>query len=92
MATSPTYRVLSIDAWRYDGGWQWNQWYLAGHVYRHDIDGQSNRHILRVLREAGMLSQQSAGRLRIEDDQYNLVVCDRSNGEPVCAIEYGSER
>lgn len=82
------YKVLSIDAWRDRDGWQWNNWFNAGTV---ELDiNSSNRQILKAMREAGFLSDESKGRAAIVDDQYNLVITDRNTGEPVFAIEYGS--
>ena len=83
-----TYKVLSIDAWRYDGGWNWNQWFNAGEIELKTLD--SNRYVLKQMREQGFLSEYSKGRVYIDDDQYNLVICDRNNNMPIFAIEYGS--
>ena len=84
-----TYNVLSIDAWADGlGGWEWNQWFNAGSV---DLDNLDNtRQILAAMREQGFLSDESKGKVSIEDDQYNLVICDRNTQEPVFAIEYGN--
>jgi hypothetical protein len=87
-----TLQILSIDAWRYDGGWTWNNWFKAGTISGEDferIEG-SARKTLRWMRENGYLKASSAGMCSVEDDQYNLVICDRSNGEPLFAIEYGA--
>lgn len=92
MATEPKaeIRVLSIDAWRYDGGWTWNQWYEIGHVPREALD-MSTRKLLRFLRAEGLLGAGSVGRVRVEDDQYNLTVCAIGTGEPLIALEYGAD-
>lgn len=83
-----TYRVLNIDAWRDDeGGWTWNQWFNAGTVSL-NINA-TNRQILKAMRDQGYLSDYSKGRVAIDDDQYNLVILNKSNLEPVFAIEYG---
>ena len=84
-----TYKVLSIDAWREPEGWTWNQWYLVGTVELETLD--SPRKVLSAMRNAGYLSDDSKGRVYLDDDQYNIVVCDRNNGRPLFAIEYGSK-
>ena len=87
-------RILSIDAWRDPcGGWTWNQWFNRGTITRAEFDriADSPRRTLRWLRENGALSAFSAGRVRVEDDGYNLVICSRADGEPLIALEYGAE-
>lgn len=85
--------ILSIDAWRYPyGGWQWNDWRRCGTIDKATFEAlKTNRRTLRYLRDAGHLSAYSAGRVSVEDDGYNVVICDRSTGEPLIAIEYGPE-
>lgn len=85
-----TLRILSIDAWADgEGGWQWNQWYNVG-----EISGEcltwSNRKLLRYFRDEGYIKFDTNGKVTIEDDQYNLVVMERSNRRPLFAIEYGN--
>jgi len=82
------YPVILIDAWAYDEDWTWNTWQDIGRITV-NIDG-STRHILKRLREEHFLTDQSKGRVYIDDDQYNLVIRDRSTREPLIAIEYGS--
>lgn len=87
--------VLSIDAWRYDGGWTWNMWHKVGTVERTDFEtltaggAKSNRRVIRFFREHGYLSEGSKGKVAIEDDGYNVVVIDKGTREPLFAIEYG---
>jgi len=82
-----TYRVLNIDAWNSPEGWTWNSWQKAGTV-KLDINA-SDRQIIMAMREQGFLSDWSKGRVAVDDDQYNLVILNKSNQEPVFAIEYG---
>lgn len=84
-----TVRVLSIDAWRYDGGWNWNDWRAVGELPRETID-MSTRNVLRTMRKAGYLTDASKGRVSIEDDGYNIVVMRRHTLEPLFALEYGA--
>ena len=88
-AQSKTYRILSIDVWcNGDGGYDWNQWWHVGVI--DEPDTRSTRTLLRRLRLDGFLSWESCGRVYVEDDQYNLVVCERGNRRPLYAIEYGA--
>jgi hypothetical protein len=85
-------RILQIDAWRNSDGWDWNDWFKIGEIDRDEFEElDSNRKLLRWLREAGILSDSSAGKLYIEDDQYNLIICKRGTNRPLLAIEYGVE-
>ena len=82
-------RILSIDAWRStDGGWQWNNWHSIGECPL-EVTGLGTRAFLKWLRENGILTAKSAGRVRVEDDQFNLVIVERHSGEPLIAVEYG---
>lgn len=84
-----TYRILSIDAWREDNGWTWNNWF---HVGDFDLPQflDSNRKILQFMRESGYLTEYSKGRCAVDDDGYNVVILDRATREPLFAIEYGN--
>ncbi len=88
-----TLNILSIDAWRYgDEGWNWNAWYKVGSIDRATLATlDTNRKLLRYMREHGFLSSGSAGRVAVDDDQYNVVIVDKGTREPLFAIEYGSE-
>jgi len=83
------FKILSIDAWggTERGSWEWNNWHTIGEI---EAIPDTNRKILKLLREEGFLSRGSIGAVEIDDDQYNLVICDRSNHEPLIAIEYGA--
>ena len=85
-----TYRLLSIDAWRdINNGWTWNNWHAIGSVPMDLID-KSPRQVFAYLRAQGFLSPQSAGRVALHDDQYNIVITERGTREPLFAIEYGA--
>lgn len=84
-----TFRVLSIDAWRgHEGGWDWNKWFDVGRAPVETLN-YTPRRLLAWFRDEGYLSAQSAGRLAVQDDGYNIVITDRRNGCPLYAIEYG---
>lgn len=81
--------VLSVDALRDGQGWSWNMWHNVGQ-YPVDLLDKSPRQILKWMRDEGYLSESSKGRAAIEDDQYNVVIVDRSTGQPLFALEYGN--
>lgn len=90
MATK-TLKVLSIEAWREsEGGWTWNQWYNVGTVELDTHDLNNARKVLKALRGEGILSPSTAGKVAIDNDQYNIVVIAKGTREPLYAIEYGT--
>ena len=87
---SESYRILSIDAWREEFGWNWNNWFNVGEITKQEFNSlKTNRATLKWFRDAGFLSDVSKGRVKIESDGYNVVVCAKSNGRPLFAIEVG---
>jgi hypothetical protein len=82
------YRILSIDAWRECEGYTWNAWYDAGDIDKNAIHWNA-RKLLKYFRDNGFLTEKSAGKCAIEDDQYNIVIIERSTRRPLFAIEYG---
>lgn len=83
-------KVLSVDALHDGNGWSWNSWHNVGE-YPLTLLDESPRKIIKWFRDNGFLADASRGRVAIEDDQYNLVVVDRSNGQPLFALEYGNK-
>lgn len=82
--------ILSIDAWAEPVGWSWNQWWKVGTVSKEEFEKlNTTRKVLKYMRDEGYLLGGSVGRCTVDDDQYNLVICDRKNGRPLYAIEYG---
>lgn len=81
-------QVYSIDAWRDpDGGWTWNQWFAVG---KQELpDRVTTRQLLKHARDAGYLTDYPKGRVKVDDDGYNLTICDRGTGEPLIAYCYG---
>ena len=85
-------KVLSIDAWRYDGSWTWNNWHSVGNIDKADFEKlKTNRQIMKWFRENDYLNSGSKGKIKIVDDGHNIVICAKSNEEPFYAIEYGTE-
>lgn len=84
----PVVRVLSIDAWREDGGWQWNNWNNRGMVPASWCDLKP-RALLRNLRNRNCYTLPAPGLAAIEDDGHNLVIVMRGTREPIMALAYG---
>ena len=82
-------KLLSIDAWRDDYSWTWNNWYLI----EDDIyipENITNRELIRFMRDKlNIINNNSKGKVTIDDDGYNLVLTDRNTGEPLFALCYG---
>ena len=86
---SLTCKVLSVDAWREpEGGWTWNAWYDTGSTFELE-EAESNRSILKKLRDGNLISEVSKGLVAVEDDQYNIVIMLKGTRRPFLAIEYG---
>lgn len=81
------YNVLSIDAWgNQNDGYEWNNWFNVGSI---EIDiNSSELSIMQTMFDAGYITDSNGG--YVNDDQYNLVICDSETHEPLFAIEYGS--
>lgn len=86
-------KILSIDAWgNNEGGYEWNNWFKVGTISKEDFEKlDSNRKLIKYMRDEGFLSDCSKGKISIEDDQYNIVFCNKNNKRPIFAIEYGPE-
>jgi hypothetical protein len=81
--------ILSIDAWADgDDGWNWNQWYKVGSVDVTMCD-KKEPEILAFMVAEGFLKSKALECCYVEDDQYNMVVCDKETHEPLYALAYG---
>jgi hypothetical protein len=81
--------LLSIDAWRYDNSWQWNQWHTLEKGIYFSEDSLTPRKVLAFLRKADYLTSASKGKLAIDDDGYNIVIELKDTHEPILALCYG---
>lgn len=88
--TAKSFKILSIDAWRYAEGWNWNNWFAVGNCTE-TVLHMPARKLLKWFREEGYLSASSTGKCAIDDDGYNVVIVDRRTREPLFAIEYGNQ-
>tara|TARA_S200002703_G_scaffold4693_2_gene5831 strand:- start:25295 stop:25594 length:300 start_codon:yes stop_codon:yes gene_type:complete len=87
MIKTNLYQVESLN----DGlGWQWNKWFQLEEAIWFDPSVLSSaRQLLRYCRDKlQILSEESKGKLTIEDDGYNVCVNLR-NGETIFAFCYG---
>ncbi len=84
----PNVSILSIDAWRNGSGWDWNQWFKVGECPL-DVAELTPRKLLKYMRDNGYLSDKSVGKVAIDDDQYNVVIIEKSTRMPLFAIAYG---
>ena len=92
------FKVLSIDAWADGDGdessWSWNQWFNTGDFFEENIEGpltedSALRFFFLSLGYKGPYHKFRA-LYYIDDDQYNLILCDKKDDRPLYAIEYGS--
>jgi len=85
----PEVSILSVDAWRNGPGWDWNNWHKVGTVRVSWLAGKKPRQILKYMRDEGYLAEKSKGKCGVDDDQYNIVICDKNTRQPLYAIAYG---
>lgn len=89
MSNQQEVSILSIDAWADgDDGWNWNQWYRVGKTEVTVCD-KPEAEILAYMVAEGYLKPKALECCYVEDDQYNMVICDKETHEPLFAIAYG---
>ena len=96
MSESTKFKLVSIDAWRDNGGWTWNNYFTIedGVFLGNDITA---RRLLKFMRQSGWLTEQSKGRVSI--DWHNemidpmIEILDKNTGEPLLCFTtlHGSE-
>ena len=86
-------KVLSIDAWgNEEGGWDWNNWFKIGEISKEEFEALKNDKDFRLwFKRNGYTTTANKRQVTIDDDQYNIVLCDAEDGRPLYAIEYGPE-
>ena len=84
-------KLLGIDAYRdCENSWAWDNWFeIEGDIYLDQSILNNTRKLLEFCRRSGWLTKQSKGHLTIEDDGYNVVICNRKTHEPILAFCYG---
>ena len=87
-------KILSIDAWgNAEDGFEWNNWFHVGDIDRATFETlDTDAKTIAYMQSEGYLGPlASVTTVELDDDQYNVVVCDASTHEPLFAIEYGVE-
>jgi hypothetical protein len=91
------FKVLSIEAWA-DGEldtWSWNQWFDTGYYFEEEIDGElteeSALKFYFLILGYNLPFKKFRALYETEDDQYNIVLVDKSDRRPLYAIEYGNQ-
>lgn len=82
------FTLLSIDAWREPEGWTWNNWYKCEDVWI-ALDCHTPRKLFKALRRWDYLTEESKGKLSLDDDGHNIVIQLKSTGQPLLALCYG---
>ena len=81
--------ILQIDALHDGHGWFYNNWFSLSERTIGDDILNSNRKLLRYLRDQEFLSDASKGQLSVYNDGYNIEIRIKSNQKPIYALCYG---
>lgn len=86
-------KVLSIDAWgNKKDGFDWNNWFNVGSIEKTDFEAlKTDKQIAVWFCENGFTTTSDMRKITIDDDSYNIVICEKRTGQPLFAIEYGPE-
>ena len=86
-------KILSVDAQAEgEGNWTWNQWYKVVEIDKAEFESLKTEKEYRLwFKRNGYTTTASKRKVAIDDDQYNIVLCDASDMRPLYAIEYGPE-
>lgn len=80
--------VLSVDAWgNADDGFDWNTWYKVG-TAPVEVCDRKPEEIIAWMIDEGYCTELARTKAKVEDDQYNMVICDEDS-RPLFAIAYG---
>lgn len=86
-------RVLSIDAWgNKKDGYQWNNWFNVGEITKEDFENlETDKQFATWFYDNGFTTSSDMRSIIINNDQYNIIICDKKTMRPLFAIEYGPE-
>lgn len=86
-------KILSIDAWgNKTDGYERNNWYHVGDIDKETFLAlKTDKAIAAWFATEGYTTSADMRRVLIEDDQYNVILCERKTQRPLFAIEYGPE-
>ena len=80
--------LVSIDAWKEDGGWTWNASYTVGCDIIMADSAITARNVTKMLRKMDFLTQASKGRVKVSDEWPIIEVQLKSNGRPLFALMF----
>lgn len=80
------YEIRSVEAWRDDDGWVWNNSFVVEEEVYFAESALTKRKILRWFRDNGYLTESSKGRVTVEDYGDIIEICARGTGEPLFAM------
>ena len=84
-------KILSIDAWAEEDGWTWNNWFHVGDISKEDFEKlKTDKQIAVWFHNNGFTTTSDMRTILIEDDQYNVVLCEKKSRRPIFCIEYGN--
>jgi hypothetical protein len=79
--------IRAIEAWRHEEGWTWNNSITAGEFIISQETLNSSRMVLAFMRANGFLTEQSTGKVRIDDNASGIIeVQNKNTYEPLFAI------
>ena len=80
------YKLVSIDAWRNEFGWYWNNMCsVEDKIYIED--DTTTRQLLKFMRRNNWLTDYSKGRVRVDWDNFESIeIQDRNTGRPLLAF------
>ena len=87
-------KILSIVAWAGEekGTWDWDNWFNVGEISKEEFETlKTDKQIATWFMENGYTTNDDMRSITIDDDQYNIVLCEKKTGQPLFAIEYGPE-
>lgn len=86
-------RILSIDAWgNKEDGYEWNNWFNVGTISKEEFESlKTDKQVAAWFHANGFTTSSDMRSIYIEDDQYNIVICEKKTMLPLFAIEYGPE-
>jgi len=78
--------IVSIDAWKEDGLWQWNQSLSIEKDIVFSEDSLTARKIFFYLRRWGFLTDANVGKLKLDDSWPILEIQNKDTNEPLLAL------
>lgn len=80
------FELSSIDAWRYDEGWNWNDSFIIEQGIVFHESALTPRKILKYLRKMKILSEESKGKVRVERIGNIFEIQNKNTDEPLFAL------